>query len=213
MNYKKATFRYQKSYMFTTKEQILETAATKSEYPSKTNKKFWAGEIRRNSFVTFFYELLSWTHQCWLTRKYLETSTEWMQSRVPGRCDGRQGRIERKRERGRGCLRESWSYRAISKNWWYIRGAFNKFPDFFCTRIYNYRRLLKIQYVIAIHLIRWLTNFYDLRFKWTATAGIGIHPTKTGFSQLVNSKNAIRTWGHFRRTIYNKIRFKLGKMP
>ena len=23
----------------------------------------------------------------------------------------------------------------------------------------------------------WLTNFYDSRFKWTATAGIGIHPT------------------------------------
>ena len=27
-------------------------------------------------------------------------------------------------------------------------------------------------------LMRWLTNFYDFRFKWTATAGIGIHPTK-----------------------------------
>ena len=26
--------------------------------------------------------------------------------------------------------------------------------------------------------MRWLTNFYDLRFKWTATAAIGIHPTK-----------------------------------
>ena len=33
-------------------------------------------------------------------------------------------------------------------------GAFNKFPDVFCTSIYNYRRLLKIQYVIAIHLMR-----------------------------------------------------------
>ena len=28
------------------------------------------------------------------------------------------------------------------------------FPDFFCTGIYNCRRLLKIQYVIAIHLMR-----------------------------------------------------------
>ena len=28
------------------------------------------------------------------------------------------------------------------------------------------------QYVIAIHLMRWLTNFYDFRFKWTATAAI-----------------------------------------
>ena len=31
----------------------------------------------------------------------------------------------------------------------------------FCTDIQNCRRLLKIQYVIAIHFMRWLTNFYD----------------------------------------------------
>ena len=35
-----------------------------------------------------------------------------------------------------------------------IRGKFNMFPDFFCTVIWNYCRLLKIQYVIAIHLFR-----------------------------------------------------------
>ena len=29
---------------------------------------------------------------------------------------------------------------------------------------------MQIQYVIAIHLIRWLTIFYDFSFKWTATA-------------------------------------------
>ena len=29
----------------------------------------------------------------------------------------------------------------------------------------NCRRLLKIHYVIAIHLMRWLANFYDFRFK------------------------------------------------
>ena len=57
-------------------------------------------------------------------------------------------------------------------------------------------------------LLRWLTNFYDFRFKWTATAAIGIHPTKTWLSQLVNFKNAIWTCGHFRRTIFC---FKLGK--
>ena len=55
--------------------------------------------------------------------------------------------------------------------------------------------------------MRWLTNFYDFRFKSTATAAIGIHPTKAWLSQLVNFKNAI--W-HFRRTILS---FKLGKMP
>ena len=52
--------------------------------------------------------------------------------------------------------------------------------------------------------MRWLTNFYDFRFKWTATAVIGIHPTKTWLSQLVVFKNAIWTWGHFRSTICNK---------
>ena len=52
---------------------------------------------------------------------------------------------------------------------------------------------MQIQYVIAIHLMRWQTNFYDFRFKWTATAAIGIHPTKVWLSQLVNFKNAIWT--------------------
>ena len=41
--------------------------------------------------------------------------------------------------------------------------------------------------------MRWLTNFYDFRFKWTVTTGIGIHPTKAWLSQLVNFKNAIWT--------------------
>ena len=45
----------------------------------------------------------------------------------------------------------------------------------------------------------------DFIFRWTTTAGIGIHPTKAWLSQLVNFKNAIWTWGHFRRTIWNKI--------
>ena len=59
--------------------------------------------------------------------------------------------------------------------------------------------------------MRWLTNFYGFSFKWTATAAIGIHPTKALLSQLVNFKNAIWTWG---RTICNKILFlNLEKMP
>ena len=85
-------------------------------------------------------------------------------------------------------------------------------------QIFLYRHLklswtLEIHYVIAIHLIRWLTNFYAFRFKWTATAAIGMHPTKTWLSQLVNFKNAIWTWGHFRRTICNKIVLNLKKRP
>ena len=55
--------------------------------------------------------------------------------------------------------------------------------------------------------MRWLTNFYDFRFKSTATVAIGIHPTKTWLSQLMNFKNAIWTWGHLRITICNKILF------
>ena len=60
--------------------------------------------------------------------------------------------------------------------------------------------------------MRWLTNSYDFRIKWTATAAIGINPTKAWLSQLGNVKNAIWTSGHFRRTICNKFRFKLGKI-
>ena len=79
----------------------------------------------------------------------------------------------------------------------------------FLYRLLNRRRPLKIHNVIAKQLMRWLTNFDDFRFKWTATAAIGIHPTKAWLSQLVNFKNTIWTSGHFRRTI--KFSFKLGK--
>ena len=72
---------------------------------------------------------------------------------------------------------------------------------------------MTIQYVIAIHLMRWLTNSYDFSFKWTATAAIGIHPTKAWLSRLINFKNAIWTWGHFRRTICKKIVLNLEKRP
>ena len=67
---------------------------------------------------------------------------------------------------------------------------------------------MKIQYVIAIHLLRWLTNFYDSRCKWTATVGIGIQPTKAWLSQLVNFKNATRT---LEERYAIKFCFKLGK--
>ena len=59
----------------------------------------------------------------------------------------------------------------IDRFYIYICGAFNRFPDF----------------------LRWLTSFYDFSFKGTATAGIGIYPTKAWLSQLVNFKNAIWT--------------------
>ena len=43
-------------------------------------------------------------------------------------------------------------------------------------------------------------------------AAIGIHPTKAWLSQLVNFKNVIWTWGHFRRTMCKKIILNLEKM-
>ena len=61
--------------------------------------------------------------------------------------------------------------------------------------------------------MRWLTNCYDLRFKWTATAAIWIHLTKVWLTQLVNFKNAIWMWGHFRRTICDNIVLNFEKMP
>ena len=85
------------------------------------------------------------------------------------------------------------------------------FQDFFCSGTENCRRLLKIHYVIAIHLMRWLTNFYDFEFKWTVTAGIGIYPTKAWLSQLVNFKmqSGIEDTSEERYAI--KSCFKLGK--
>ena len=88
--------------------------------------------------------------------------------------------------------------------WWYIRGAFNKFPDFF---VQAFKIVVDSwKFTMLLLYILW-DNFYDFRFKWTATAAIGIHSTQAWLSQLVNFKSAIWTWGHFRRMICNKILF------
>ena len=58
--------------------------------------------------------------------------------------------------------------------------------------------------------MRWLTSFYDFSFKWTATAAIGIHPTKEGFSQLVNLKN-VTCKDTLEERYAIKFCFKLGK--
>ena len=65
--------------------------------------------------------------------------------------------------------------------------------------------------ILLLYILRWLTNFYDFSFKWTATAAIGIHPKKSWLSQLVNFKNAIWTWGHSEEQYVMKFCFKLGK--
>ena len=59
--------------------------------------------------------------------------------------------------------------------------------------------------------MRWLTNFYYFKFKWTDTAGIWIHPNKAWLSQLMNFKNAI--WS-LKERYATKFCFKLClKMP
>ena len=81
-----------------------------------------------------------------------------------------------------------------------------------CTR---WIRLFKIvvdswkftMLLLYIFLV-WLTNFYNFRFKWTATAGIGRHTTKAWLSKLVNFQKGIWTWG---RMICNKILFQTWK--
>ena len=79
------------------------------------------------------------------------------------------------------------------------------FQTFFCTGIYNYRKLLKIQYVIVM---RWLTKFYDFRFYWTATAAIGIQPTKARCHSWWISKMQSDT---LEERYAIKLYFKLGK--
>ena len=56
--------------------------------------------------------------------------------------------------------------------------------------------------------MRWLTNFYDFSFKWTATAWIGIHPTKVWCHSWWISKmqsDTLEEWYAI------KLCFKLGK--
>ena len=113
-----------------------------------------------------------------------------------------------------------YTIKIISKNYTFINVSLS-----FCLYIYIYRHKyvvpslsfqiflywhlkLKIKYVIAIHLMKWLTHFYDFRFEWTATAGIGIHHTKAWLSLVVNYKNAIL---NLEKRYAIKFCFKLGK--
>ena len=59
--------------------------------------------------------------------------------------------------------------------------------------------------------MRWLTSLYDFRFKGTATAGIGLHPTKGWLSQLVNFKMQSGPEDTLEEGYAIKLCFKLGK--
>ena len=58
--------------------------------------------------------------------------------------------------------------------------------------------------------MRWLTNFYDFRFKLTATAGIWIHPTKAWLSQWISKIQSGRE-DTLEERYAIKFCFKLGK--
>ena len=60
--------------------------------------------------------------------------------------------------------------------------------------------------------MRWLTSLYDFRFKWTATAQIGIHPTISCLSQLVNFKMQSRRLDDLEERYAIKFCFKLEKI-
>ena len=89
----------------------------------------------------------------------------------------------------------------------HLRGAFNKYPDFFIQAFKIVVDSWKFTMLLLYILWDDWPIFYDFRFKWTPIAGIGIHPTKAWLSQLAN----FWTWGHFRWTICNKILFQTWK--
>ena len=81
----------------------------------------------------------------------------------------------------------------------------------YVSRLFSFKIVVDTwEFSILLLYILWddWPIFYDFSFKWTATAAIGIHPTKVWLSQLVNFKNTI--W-HFRRTRCNKILFQTWK--
>ena len=89
----------------------------------------------------------------------------------------------------------------------YIRGASEKYLNVFVQAFKIVLDSWKFSMVLPYILWDDWSLFYDFSFKWTATAAIGIHPTKPWLSQQGNCKNAIWMWGHFKRTICNKIPF------
>ena len=80
-------------------------------------------------------------------------------------------------------------------------------PQTFDDRFFDSTGMIYMRWVPTGQTVNNVLREFMKRFKWTATGGIGIHLTKAWLSQLVNFKNTIWTWGHFRRTMYNKILF------
>ena len=72
---------------------------------------------------------------------------------------------------------------------------------------------MKIHYVIAIHLIRWQTNFYNFRFKWTATQELEHTLLKPDCHSWLISKIQSGYVDILEEWYVMKFFFKLEKMP
>ena len=106
-----------------------------------------------------------------------------------------------------GPLRPETSVKVSSMGEIDIRGAFNKFPDFFVQTfkivVDSWKFTMLLLYILwddwLIFMISGSNEQLQQKFECTLL--------KPDLSQLVNFKNAIWAWGHFRRTIYDKILF------
>ena len=89
-----------------------------------------------------------------------------------------------------------------------IQGAYDKFPDFF---VWAFKIVIDSWKFTMLHLRRWLTNFDDFRFKWAATAAIGIYPTKPDYHSWWISKMQSGYEDTLEEWYAIKFCFKLGK--
>ena len=89
-----------------------------------------------------------------------------------------------------------------------VRGAFNKFPDFFFVQAFKivvdtWKFTMLLLYILwddwPIFMISGSNEQLQQQLEYTLL--------KPHWSQLVSFKNAIWTWGHFRRMICDEILF------
>ena len=88
-----------------------------------------------------------------------------------------------------------------------VCGAFNKFPDSFVQAFKIVLDSWKFSMLLLYRLWDDWPIFMISGSNEHLQQEIEIHPTKAWLSQLVNFKNAIWTWGLFRRMICYKILF------
>ena len=85
----------------------------------------------------------------------------------------------------------------------YIRGAFNKFPDIF-VQAFN---IVVDSWKFSMLLLYILWDDWPIFMISASNEQLQQELEYTLLSQLVNFKNTVWTWGHFKRMICNKILF------